>query len=128
MAGTSAGAAGVRTRVMIVVSLLLNLVVLIPVCLGILRDAPWAREAYGPPTPARAILVALYVAIAALSAGLLARPEPRMVAALLLVQVIYKLLTPLTVGALRHPVVASNLLIAAVHVVTLLVIWRRGRG
>ena len=90
------------------------------------HGGPWARDAYGPPSPARAILLAVYVAIAALSAGLLARPEPRMVAALLLVQVIYKVLTPLSVGTMRHPVVASNLLIAAVHVVTLLVIWRRG--
>lgn len=111
---------------MIVVSLLLNLLVLAPVCVGLLRDAPWVREAYGPPTPARGILLAVYLAIAALSAGLLARPEPRMVAALLMVQVIYKLLTPWTVGTLRHPVVLSNLLIVLVHSVTLALLWRRG--
>lgn len=32
---------------------------------------------------------------------------------------VYKLLTPLTVGSLKHPVVLSNLGIAALHVVTL---------
>ena len=51
--------------------------------------------------------------------------DERMVAALLLVQVIYKIATPLTVGTIQNPVVVSNLLIAAFHTVTLLLIWRR---
>lgn len=64
------------------------------------------------------------MAIAVTSALLLWIGGMRMIAALLLVQVIYKLLTPLTVGTLANPVVVSNILIAALHSATLLMIWR----
>lgn len=111
-------------KTLILISLGLNLAVLGPVCLGLVTDAGWAAEAYGPASPARQILLSVYLAIAAVSAGLLVFPDPRLVAALLLVQVIYKTLTPIAVGTLQNPVVVSNLLIAAVHGVTLVAIWR----
>ena len=114
------------TTTMITASLLLNIAVLVPVCTGILRDADWARAAYGPRSPARGILLSIYLAILGVSALLLARPLPQAVAALLVVQIIYKVTTPFTVGTLRNPVVVSNLLIAAVHVVTVGLIWRAG--
>ncbi len=41
-----------------------------------------------------------------------------------MVQVIYKLLTPLTVGTIKNPVVISNILIAAFHSITLVAIYR----
>jgi len=112
-------------QIMISVSLLLNIAVLTPVCIGLISDAQWAREAYGEGTAARGILLSIYFAIGALSALLLWLRDERMVAALLLVQVIYKIATPLTVGTIQNPVVVSNLLIAAFHTVTLLLIWRR---
>jgi hypothetical protein len=46
-------------------------------------------------------------------------PIASFVAALLAVQVIYKLTTPFTVGSFRNPVVISNLVIATLHAVTL---------
>lgn len=104
---------------LVVVSLVVNLAVLAPVCAGLVSRAAWAEEAFGPPTPARSILLSIYGTIFAASAVLLARPEPAAVAALLGVQVLYKLTTPITVGTVRHPVVASNLAIAALHAVTL---------
>ena len=109
---------------MIAASLLLNIVVLVPVCTGIVRDASWARAAYGERSPARAILLSIYLAILCVSVVLLAQPLPQAVAALLLVQIVYKVTTPFTVGTLRNPVVVSNLLIAAVHAVTVGLIWR----
>lgn len=110
---------------MIVLSLLLNVAVLIPVTLGLLTSAAWAGEAYGPASPARGILLALYLAILLGSAALLLRPAPGMVAVLLAVQIAYKLMTPFTVGTLGNPVVASNLAIAAFHSVTLWLILVR---
>jgi hypothetical protein len=104
---------------LITVSLLLNVAVLVPVCAGLLRDARWVGRAYGAASAARGILLALYLAILIVSVGLLAVPAPTAVAALLCVQIVYKLLTPLSVGTVRHPVVLSNLAIAAVHGVTL---------
>jgi len=54
---------------------------------------------------------------------LLLAPEPRAVGALLLVQVVYKLTTPVTVGTLFNPVVVSNLGIAAFHTATIVTIF-----
>lgn len=102
-----------------VLSLLLNVAVLLPVCIGIARHAAWANACYGGSAPARGILLAVYGAILLLSATLLLFPRPEMVAALLLMQLLYKIATPFTVGTLRNPVVISNLLIAAVHAITL---------
>ncbi|MEM8981469.1 MAG: hypothetical protein AAGC71_00490 [Pseudomonadota bacterium] len=110
--------------IFITASLLVNIVVLIPVCYGLFVDAAWANTVYGPATDARQILLAVYLAIGLLSTGLLVFRDPRLVFGLLAVQVAYKVLTPLTVSAVRHPVVISNLCIAAMHVVTLAVIGR----
>lgn len=109
---------------MITLSLLLNLAVLIPVCIGLIANAAWARASYGDATPARGILLSVYLSIALASAVLLVLRDPTSVVMLLALQVIYKLTTPFTVGTLRHPVVVSNLGIAAFHSMTLLAVWR----
>jgi len=117
---------------MIVVSLLLNIAVLIPVVAVLLigtRPGRDARERFpwGERTPARDILLAIYIAILLVSIALLvavATLGPSVAiesaaAALFVVQIVYKLLTAVTVQhAVRNPVVISNLLIAAVHGVT----------
>ena len=71
---------------MLTFSLALNLVVLFPVCTGLLMRGP------------------------------------RMASVLLGLQVVYKVTTPFTVGTLKNPVVISNLVIAATHLVTLYVV------
>ena len=111
-------------RMMMLLSLILNIVVLAPVCTGLITDATWARASYGEASHARSILLSVYLAIGIVSVLLLFWRDPKLVAALLLVQVVYKLTTPLTVGTLNHPVVVSNLIIAAFHAVTLFFIWR----
>ena len=114
------------TDLMTRASLTLNLLVLAPVCAGLLRASPWTLAAFGPATPARGILLSIYLAIAAASVLLLLRPMPAAIAALLLVQIVYKITTPVTVGTLGNPVVVSNLLIAAVHTATLYLLITRG--
>lgn len=108
---------------LVIISLTLNVLVLVPVCAGLAADARWTHEAWGDPTPARGILLSIYFAILLLSLALLWIRDPRLVAPLLAVQVIYKVTTPWSVGTLRNPVVLSNLAIAAVHTATLAVIW-----
>jgi hypothetical protein len=103
---------------MLYVSLLLNVAVLIPVCLGLARGARWADEAWGPPSPARGILLSIYAAILILSVLLLLLGQP-----LLAVQILYKLMAPFIVRDWRNPVILSNLAIAAVHCVTLAGLW-----
>jgi hypothetical protein len=97
------------------ISLILNILVLIPVCSGILLKANWALDSYGIKTPARGILLSIYLAILIFSAVLLFKFDSKMVLALLSVQIIYKLLSPIMVGTMANPVIISNIFIAAFH-------------
>jgi hypothetical protein len=115
-------------RALIYASLGLNIFVLVPVCLGLLNKADWTLSAYGPHTAARGILLSVYLAILVTSVVLLFKPIPAMVAALLLVQIVYKFSTPFTVGSFTNPVVISNLAIAAFHSMTLWALWKTGRS
>jgi hypothetical protein len=115
-------------RALIIASLALNIAVLVPVCYGIWSNAAWANSAYGAETAARGILLSVYAAILLCSVGLLFKPVAPMVAALLLVQIVYKVTTPFTVGTFANPVVISNLGIATFHSVTLWSIWRGQSG
>ena len=96
-------------------SLILNILVLIPVCSGLLLRANWVEESFGIETPARGILLSIYLAILILSAVLLFKFDPKFVLALLSVQIVYKLLSPIMVGTLTNPVIISNLFIALFH-------------
>ena len=97
------------------ISLILNILVLIPVCSGLLLKANWAMDSYGIETPARGILLSIYLAILIFSALLLFRFDPKFVMALLSVQILYKLLSPVLVGTLTNPVIISNIFIALFH-------------
>ena len=113
-------------RLLILASLGINILVLMPVILSLLTKADWTLSAYGPESTARGILLSIYLAILLCSAGLLFKPMPAMVAALLLVQIIYKLSSPFTVGSFSNPVVTANLAIAAFHSITLWTILKSG--
>lgn len=103
------------------ISLLINMLVLIPVCSGLLLNANWVAEAYGVQSPARGILLSVYLTILVASAFLLFNFDAKYVVALLSVQIIYKLLSPVMVGTLANPVVISNILIALFHSLS---IWK----
>ena len=116
------------------VSLAVNLAVLLAVvpARALFSGADFVAAAWGPPTAARGILLSVYAAIRVSSALLLWLYERRadkaaaehMVAALLGVQVLYKVTTPFTAGA-SNPVALCNLAVAAVHAVTLSLLWRQ---
>ena len=103
----------------IYISLILNIVVLVPIVVRMALKAKLVDDTWGPFTAARGILWSIYFAILVVSIALLFLPIPAFIAALLSVQVIYKITTPFTVGRIRHPVVISNLVISAVHIATL---------
>jgi len=110
---------------MFLISLSLNIVVLVPVLVALAANGRTAEQAWGPDAAARRILAAIYAAIALASVALLIldmldRNVAAWTQALLGIQVVYKLLSVPLVG-LRNPVVVSNLGIAAVHIVTLVV-------
>lgn len=105
-------------------SLSANVAVLVPICTGLAIGADRLDRVYGGSTQARGILLSIYLAITVLSLVLLVRPDPRMTMALLSVQVIYKVTTPFTVGTLENPVVISNLVVAALHTTTIVLLLR----
>ena len=113
-------------NVMITISLVINIVVLVPICFGMFTDAKWVQEAYGAKSPSRGILLSIYLAIMLASAWLLFGMDVKFVAALLLIQILYKVTTPFTVGTLMNPVVVSNLMIAIFHTATVYTIWDAG--
>ena len=110
-------------QTMIYISLAINIVVLVPIVVLMAIKSPLVDTAWGPLTEARAILWSIYIAILVVSIFLAFMPLVSFVAAVLAVQVIYKLTTPFTVGSIRNPVVISNLVIATVHAVTLVSIY-----
>ena len=97
------------------ISLVLNILVLIPVCAGLFLKANWAVDSFGIETPARSILLSIYLAIFIFSVLLLFKFDPKMVMALLSVQIVYKLLSPIMVGTITNPVIISNIFIAVFH-------------
>ena len=113
---------------MILISLIVNVLVLIPVCIGLIGDVPRISSVYGDHSPARGILLSVYCAILLVSIALLFKPLPILVTPLLLVQILYKLTTPFTVGSFTNPVVISNLLVALLHLITLYLILQAIRG
>lgn len=104
---------------MVRVSLGLNIAVLIPVCAVLILNVTPFVDAWGPATPARGILLSMYLSILILSIGLWMQRNPMLVAPLLAMQICYKVTTPITVGTITNPVVISNVAIAIVHAITL---------
>mmetsp|Transcript_127463 Transcript_127463/g.366642 ORF Transcript_127463/g.366642 Transcript_127463/m.366642 type:complete len:158 (-) Transcript_127463:241-714(-) len=124
-----------KSRVLIRLSLTVNVVVLIPVVAGLFADADRATVVFGMRSPARDILACIYTAILVVSLALLLATHIEathevaaiMALGLFMVQIFYKLLTPIMViggkphGLPFNPVVLSNVGIAALHSVTLFV-------
>ena len=113
---------------MVRVSLGLNIAVLIPVCTVLILNLTPFVDVWGPATPARGILLSMYLSILILSVGLWMQRNPMLVAPLLALQICYKVMTPITVGTLTNPVVISNLVIAIVHGITLWYIVKHHRA
>lgn len=111
-------------KLMIKLSLILNISVLVPICFGIISRANWTQRGYGVFSPAQGILLSIYFAICIASIALLFIDEVKYVFSLLFVQVIYKVTTPFTVSTFENPVVISNLLIAVFHAVTIALIFK----
>lgn len=110
-------------QTLIYVSLVVNIVVLVPILVLMFIKSPLVDRAWGPFTEARGILMAIYFAILAASFALLFFPVAAFIVALLSVQVVYKVTTPFTVGTIKNPVVISNLAISALHIATLATIF-----
>ena len=108
---------------MLKAALLINIGVLVPVIIGLIKRSRWTIEAYGNDSPSKRILLSIYISILILSLLYLRYPHHDAIVILLLMQIVYKITTPLTVRNWKNPVVISNLLIAAFHILAL---WMEG--
>lgn len=115
----------IRRMTLFAISFAANVVITFAVSLGIWRNAPRMAEAYGPDSPARRILMCLYLAIGPVSFYALAqlglgRAEVARAIGLTLfpLQILYKLLTVWAVSP-KHPVVLANLAVVVLLVATL---------
>ena len=70
-------------------------------------------------TPARGILLAIYLTILIASTTLLYFTDLKLAFGLFIMQIMYKVLSPFTVKTIKNPIVISNLLIAAFHLITI---------
>lgn len=107
---------------LITISLIANISILIPVCGGLAIESDRMLGVFGESTPARGILLSIYFSILLSSALLLIHRSPKQVAVLLLVQILYKISTPITVGTFYNPVVIINVIVSALHICTLFAI------
>jgi hypothetical protein len=104
---------------MITASLILNIIVLIPVCYFMWTNNSRMVKTMGEFTPARGILLSMYTTILLSSIFLLFILDVKLAFALFVMQIVYKLLSPLTVKTIKNPVVISNILISIFHLVTI---------
>lgn len=103
---------------MIIASLILNILVLIPVCIALIVDAEKVQKSAGTFTPARGVLLAMYITILLASVVLLFYTQPVLAFALFFMQIVYKFLSPITVKTIKNPIVISNIFIATFHLIT----------
>ena len=83
------------------------------------------KQSFGEDTPARQILACVYLAIAIMSIWALIDQARMIDIALVLfpMQILYKLLTLISVRDRSNPVPLSNLIISILHSFSLLAIW-----
>lgn len=103
-------------------SLIVNILVLIPVCAILILNLPQAEKVFGPKTTAREILVSMYLSILAISLFAIWIPEKTLHLAIpmFVLQIVYKLLSVVLIKDKRTPVLWFNLVIAILHLGTLI--------
>ena len=104
---------------MLIAALIVNLVVLVPVSILLVAGGRFAVKWWGQVTPARNIVLAMYLSfISALILFLFWPLEPAIIT-LLALQITYKVLSVFTVRTLTNPVVIASLLVASFHTAAL---------
>lgn len=111
---------------MLTASLIVNIAVLVPVCIALFMNAEKVQKSAGPFTPARGVLLAMYLTILFTSILLLFSTDSKLAFTLLFMQVVYKSLSPFTVKTIKNPIVISNLFIAAFHLITIFTMFKSG--
>ena len=97
-----------------VISCILNVMLFSFICVGFYKNARWVRGMFGPPSPARSALSAVYAAALIFSLFLMIGVFPTFA-------------VPITYRTVRHPVVVTYLLLGMVHSMTIVQLWDNNR-
>jgi hypothetical protein len=108
---------------MLTLSLSVNVLLFTVICTGLVMDARWARVFYGQQSPARRVMLSVYLASLLVSLLMLLGLLPMFVLPLLMFQIAVKLFSPIAFGTFRHPIVIIYLCVATLHSVTLYTLW-----
>jgi hypothetical protein len=110
---------------MITASLLINILVLIPVCSGLILKVSRFDFVFGIDSTARQILSSIYLAILLMSLVILLFPgkTSEFLIPLLSIQVFYKLSSVMLIKNKKTPVLWFNLVIAIFHSITIFYIF-----
>lgn len=100
-------------------ALILNIIVLVPVTMSLIRRSDWTIEAYGNLSPSRQVLLCVYLSILVWSVLILVLRSNTAALALLSVQATYKILSVLITRDLSNPVIVSNLMIAVFEIIAI---------
>lgn len=101
----------------------LNVALFSVICIGFYSNARWVRAIFGQPSPSRSTLFAIYVAALFFSLILLTGAFPTFAVPLLMFQVSSIIAMPFTLRKVRHPIVATYLLISIVHCISIVQLW-----
>ena len=105
---------------MVTASLLINILILVPICIGLYCDRPDFVRVFGVDTTARQIVMCIYLAILLVSTTILVSPQKfsTFLLPLLCMQIIYKLASVVFIKDKTTPVLWFNLAVAIFHSAT----------
>lgn len=112
-------------EILVVLAHVINIVVLVPVCLGLLRKPESMNAVFGSDTTSRQILTCMYLTIIVISTYALIDFQQAIVIGMILFpfQIIYKLLSLILIKDKKVAVYKFNLFVAVFHSMTMIVIF-----
>ena len=113
---------------MVLLSHLINVFVLVPVCLGLIRSPESMNLTFGEDTTARQILTCMYLTIVVISGFSLLFSSMMIMVGLILFpfQIIYKTLNLFLIKDKQVGVYGFNLFVAIFHTATMIVLYSKG--
>lgn len=115
-------------EILVTLAHIINIVILVPVCLGLLRKPESMNAVFGTDTTARQILTCMYLTIIVISSYALIDVKQAVAIGTILFpfQIIYKVLSLILIKNKKVPVYWFNLFVAVFHSVTMIVIYYQG--
>lgn len=105
------------------VSCAFNVLLFLLICIGMQVNAGWIRVSFGQPSLARSALFSMYAVGLIFSILMLLRFFPTFAVPLLIFNISFAIVVPFTYWNIRHPIIVTHLVLAAVHCVTVYQLW-----